>query len=135
LATVRVDDPAVAVIVTDVASTLCQFKVTLWPGLIALVLAENISVGAPDLPPDNPVQAHKPPIKSDVAEQPIQRISFLLIVFFERGKALYPKYARWSDAPPVEAVGCFYPVDRMFWEPGIKGKVEEGEKSSAGANQ
>ena len=42
---VRVEDPAVAVIVTDVALSACQFKVTLCPELMELVFAEKTRVG------------------------------------------------------------------------------------------
>lgn len=43
--TVRVELPAVAVIVTIVASVVCQFSVTLWPLLMEFVLAEKMRVG------------------------------------------------------------------------------------------
>jgi hypothetical protein len=42
----RVEVPAEAVIVTEVALNDCQFKVTLCPLLIVFVLAENVMVGA-----------------------------------------------------------------------------------------
>jgi hypothetical protein len=42
---VRADDPAVAVIVIDVASVACQFRVTLCPELTEFVFAEKTKVG------------------------------------------------------------------------------------------
>ena len=42
---VRVDDPAVAVIVTAVALVACQFRVTLCPELMEFVFAEKTRVG------------------------------------------------------------------------------------------
>lgn len=42
---VRADEPAVAVIVTDVALVAFQFRVTLCPELIELVFAEKTKVG------------------------------------------------------------------------------------------
>jgi hypothetical protein len=46
LTSVRVDEPAVAVMVTAVALVDCQFKVTLWPVLSEFVLAERVTAGA-----------------------------------------------------------------------------------------
>ena len=46
LTTVRLEEPADAVIITDVALKACQFSVTLWPLLIVVVLAEKVMVGA-----------------------------------------------------------------------------------------
>jgi hypothetical protein len=43
---VRVDEPAVAVIVTEMAFVLCQWSVTLCPASIELVFAEKTKVGA-----------------------------------------------------------------------------------------
>jgi hypothetical protein len=40
-----VDEPAVAVIVTDVAWVVCQLSVTLWPTVIELPVVEKTSVG------------------------------------------------------------------------------------------
>jgi hypothetical protein len=42
---VRADDPAVAVIVIDVAFVACQFSVTLCPELTEFVFAEKTKVG------------------------------------------------------------------------------------------
>jgi hypothetical protein len=47
LTRVRVEEPAVAVIVTAVALAACQFSVTLWPGFSEFVLAERVMLGAP----------------------------------------------------------------------------------------
>jgi len=44
--TVRDDDPAVAVIVTEVAFALCQFSVVLCPELIDMGLAARVMVGS-----------------------------------------------------------------------------------------
>jgi hypothetical protein len=46
---VRVEEPAVAVIVTEVAFTACQVKVTLCPTSMAAALAEKTSDGGSDL--------------------------------------------------------------------------------------
>ena len=46
LTRVRVDEPAVAVMVTAVALAACQFSVTLWPLVTALALAERLMLGA-----------------------------------------------------------------------------------------
>jgi hypothetical protein len=43
-----VEDPTVAVIVTDVALVACQSRVTLCPELMVFVVAEKTSVGAFD---------------------------------------------------------------------------------------
>ena len=43
--TVRVDVPAVAVIVTEVAFVACQVRVTLCPAVIEVMLAEKVRVG------------------------------------------------------------------------------------------
>ena len=132
---VRVDDPAVAVMVTDVAFTLCQFNVTLWPALMALALAENISVGAPDFPAETPVQAHNAAIKISAAEQPIQRKVFLLIVFFlSAPKALYPKTRAMVRCRATRGSWLLLPRRPAVWEPEIKGKVQqkvEEEKTRA----
>lgn len=60
---VRVEDPTVAVIVTDVALVACQFRVTLCPELMEFAFAEKIRVGGLEpllvlavLPPE---QEHK----------------------------------------------------------------------------
>ena len=42
----RVDDPAVAVIVTEVELVACQLKVTLCPGLIVFEFEVSAMVGA-----------------------------------------------------------------------------------------
>ena len=43
--TLRVVEPAVAVIVTEVELVVCQLKVTLWPEPIDVGFAENVTVG------------------------------------------------------------------------------------------
>jgi hypothetical protein len=57
---VRVELPAVAVIVTAVAFVVCQLRVTLCPALIELTLAEKTRVGAVLGPPARPPQALSP---------------------------------------------------------------------------
>ena len=60
----RVEEPAVAVMVTEVALNDCQFSVTLCPLLIEFVLAEKISVGPPlDFKPAQPTVAQTAAIK------------------------------------------------------------------------
>jgi hypothetical protein len=44
--TVRVEDPAVAVIVTEVELPVCQLKVTLCPVLMEVELGVSVTVGA-----------------------------------------------------------------------------------------
>lgn len=46
LTTLRVEEPADAVMVTEFALEACQLSVTLWPLLIETVLAEKVMVGA-----------------------------------------------------------------------------------------
>ena len=41
----RVVEPAVAVMVTEVELVVCQLKVTLWPEPIDVGFAENVTVG------------------------------------------------------------------------------------------
>ena len=53
-------DPAVAVIVTDVAFVAVHFNVTLCPAGIVFVLAENTSVGVPEVVPVPPPHAERP---------------------------------------------------------------------------
>ena len=43
--TLRVVEPAVAVIVTEVELVVCQLKATLWPEPIDVGFAENVTVG------------------------------------------------------------------------------------------
>ena len=47
--TVRVVEPAVAVMVTEVELVVCQLKVTLWPAPIDVGFAENVTVGTVDV--------------------------------------------------------------------------------------
>ena len=82
LTTVRVEEPAAAVIVTEVALKACQFRVTVWPLLIVVALAENVMVGATFgfgmLP-----QEIVPQIETIRAPQKIQRTACLLIQFVQ----------------------------------------------------
>ena len=71
LTTVRLEEPAVAVMVTDVALKACQFSVTLCPLLIVVVLAEKVMVGAIFFMVL--AQEEKPQIAAITAPQEIQR--------------------------------------------------------------
>jgi hypothetical protein len=44
--TVRVDEPLLAVMVTEVELVACQLKVTLWPLMMEVALAEKVTVGS-----------------------------------------------------------------------------------------
>lgn len=57
--------------VTDVALKACQFSVTLWPLLIAVVLAEKVMVGAGLF--EDVAQEQQPQIAAIRAPQEIQR--------------------------------------------------------------
>jgi len=57
--------------VTDVALKACQFSVTLWPLLIAVVLAENVIVGEDFL--EELVQEEQPQIAAMRAPQVTHR--------------------------------------------------------------
>ena len=46
VSSVRVEEPAVALIVTEVALVVCQFSVTLCPSLMVLAVTEKTRVGA-----------------------------------------------------------------------------------------
>lgn len=72
----RVEDPAVAVIVTDVALNDVQFRVTLWPLLMVFVLAEKVIVGGTFC---NPPQAADPKIAANKVPQEMQRTASFLI--------------------------------------------------------
>jgi hypothetical protein len=68
---VRLEEPAAALMVTDVALVVCQLSVTLCPLLMEFVLAEKITVGATAafvLPHDA-----EPYIAANKAPQEIQR--------------------------------------------------------------
>jgi hypothetical protein len=56
---VRVDDPAVAVIVTELASTARHVKVTLCPGLTELLLAVKTMLGGLFASPEQAESPHK----------------------------------------------------------------------------
>ena len=75
--TVRVDEPAVAVIVTDVALADCQFSVTVCPALIAPELAENTRSGGPPLL--SPLQLESANKATGIAPQVTQRNNFVFI--------------------------------------------------------
>lgn len=75
---VRVELPAVAVIVTAVAFVVCQWRVTLCPALIEFTLAEKMRVGAAVDPP-TPLQALSPHKASGIIPLIMQRTLFLFI--------------------------------------------------------
>jgi hypothetical protein len=75
---VRVELPAVAVMVTAVALVVCQLRVTLCPALIEFTLAEKIRVGAV-LGPATPLQALSPHKANGIIPLVMQRTLFLLI--------------------------------------------------------
>ena len=73
----RVEDPADAVMVTDIALDACQVSVTLWPVLIEVELAERVTVGATfglELPHEI-----EPQTANREAPQEIQRNGLLII--------------------------------------------------------
>lgn len=78
--TVRVDEPAVAVIVTEVALAVCQFSVTVWPASIAPELAENTRLGASALL--SPVHPENDNKATGIAPQVTQRNNFIFISLF-----------------------------------------------------
>ena len=90
--TVRVAEPALAVIVTEVALADCQFSVTDCPALIAPELAENTRSGGPPLL--SPLQPESANRATGIAPQVTQRNNF---VFISSGTA-FPKSVRHSDA-------------------------------------
>ena len=73
----RVDAPAAAVMVTDVAFVVCQFNVTLCPELIELELAEKVRAGLVALL--RPLQHHNESKAAEVTAGAIQRQSFVII--------------------------------------------------------
>lgn len=80
--TVRVAEPAVAVIVTEIALADCQFRVTVCPALIAPELAENTRSGGPPLlSPLQPESANK---ATGIAPQVTQRNNFVFISVMAR---------------------------------------------------
>lgn len=84
--TVRVDEPAVAVMVTELALALCQLSVTVCPALIAPELAENTRSGGPPLL--RPLQPESANRATGIAPQVTQRNK--LVFIFVSGTA-FPK--------------------------------------------
>jgi len=76
---VRVEEPSLAVMVTDVEKTACQFKVTLCPASIAPALAEKTRAGGFDglLSPLQPQRDNR---ATGIAPHISQRNNFVLIV-------------------------------------------------------
>jgi len=72
VATVRVDDPATAVMMTDVASVDCHVRVTLCPSVIDLALADRVTVGVEFwLPVEAPEQERRPNEVSSITPSPM----------------------------------------------------------------
>jgi hypothetical protein len=76
---VRVEEPSLAVMVTEVAKTACQFSVTLCPASIAPVLAEKIRAGG-FVGLLSPLQPHRDNRATGIAPHISQRNNFVLIV-------------------------------------------------------
>lgn len=78
---VRVEEPAVAVIVTEVAFAVCQFSVTVCPALMAPELAENTRSGALPLPLAllTPLQPENDNKATGIAAQVTQRNNFVFM--------------------------------------------------------
>lgn len=72
---VRVEEPAVAVMVTDVALLACQLSVTLCPLVIEVGLAESVTLGADDVALEVPAQEERPQMANSRIPQEIQRVS------------------------------------------------------------
>jgi hypothetical protein len=75
--TVRVAEPAVAVIVIEVALADCQFNVTVCPALIVPELAENTRSGGPPLL--SPLQPESANRATGIAPQVTQRNTLVFI--------------------------------------------------------
>lgn len=73
--TVRVEEPAVAVMVTDVASVACQLSVTLCPLVIEVGLAASVTLGADDVAFEVPAQEERQQMANSRIPQEIQRAS------------------------------------------------------------
>ena len=74
---VRVDEPAVAVMVTELAFTACQVNVTLCPASMAAALAEKTSDGGSELL--TPLQPDSDNNATGIEAQVTQRRIFFLI--------------------------------------------------------
>ena len=70
--TVRVEEPAVAVIVTDVASVDCHVSVTLCPLVIDAELAASVTLGA-EVAFEGPAQEETPHTANSRVPEEIQR--------------------------------------------------------------
>jgi hypothetical protein len=80
--TVRVDEPAVAVIVTDVALVACHVSVTFCPLLTDAVLAASVTLGADEeLAWEVPPQEDKPQTANNRVPDKIQRTAEQFIIF------------------------------------------------------
>ena len=73
--TVRVEEPEVAVTVTDVALVACQVSVTLCPLVIDAVLAASVTLGVDGVALDEPAQEEKLQTAKSRIPQNIQRTS------------------------------------------------------------
>lgn len=122
--TVRVEDPAVAVIVTDVAFTVCQFKVTLLPASIDAALAEKISVGASPLL--SPVQPEKDNRASGIAPQVTQRNNLVFILRF-RDAALPKERATFRCTSLLSRLVRFWLVISATYREVSRPSIQAGE--------
>ena len=82
VATLRVVEPAVAVIVTDMAFVLCQLKVTLCPEIIEVGLADNAIVGVLWPEPISP-QPQSPARANGITLRMTQRTNILSLALIE----------------------------------------------------
>ena len=81
--TVRVDEPAVAVIATEVALVACHVSVTLCPLLIDAVLAASVTLGADEeLAWEVPPQEDKPQTANSRVPDEIQRTAKQFIFLY-----------------------------------------------------
>ena len=78
VARVRVEEPAVAVIVTDDAFAVCHASVTLSPLLIEAGLAESVTLGA-ELALEGPTHEERPHTANKRVPYEIQRKAELFI--------------------------------------------------------
>ena len=73
--TVRVEEPEVAVTVTDVAFVACHVSVTLCPLVIDGVLAARVTLGVDDVALDEPAHEERLQTAKSRIPQEIQRTS------------------------------------------------------------
>lgn len=101
---VRVDEPAVAVMVTEVAFTACQVSVTFCPASMAAALAEKTSDGGSELL--TPLQPDSDNNATGIEAQVTQRMILFLMI---ESCTTLPKSVRHSDAAARSQVGRIQP--------------------------